>query len=248
MTGKPQTPVSRAKIFMTDGIDTITYSENANSPGLYQTPNSCFGIGGHTYTLKISKVDIDSDGNYEEYTAQTMMPVPVRFDSMLSYYGMNGDSIEGTVMSFGHYTTFYNGPDYLFDTLIVNNKGIFPLTDQFQFGAGMFTRDESGYKTEKVSTPGSAAQGWTGGAIERLKVNKGDTIRIVGLNFNKDQYEFLKEFDNNATSGNLIEDNLYDQLRIPANLPTNIQPSDKAAGYFFIYSISRISKVFEESK
>jgi hypothetical protein len=54
------------------------------------------------------------------------------------------------------------------------------------------------------------------------------------------------EFDNQTSSGDTFQDNLYDQLRIPYNLPTNIEPFDRAAGYFFIFSISRISKVFEE--
>ena len=37
----------------------------------------------------------------DSYTANSLMPVPVQFYSMVSYYGMNGDNIEGTVINEG---------------------------------------------------------------------------------------------------------------------------------------------------
>jgi hypothetical protein len=248
-TGRPQTVVSGAKTFITDGIDTFTYLENPGSPGLYQTPRTCCGIGGHTYTLYISNVDIDGDGSDEEYTAQTMMPMPVRFDSLVSFYGVNGDNIAGTVANLGYYTTFYGGPDYLYDYVIVNNSDTLSTISD-NLGTGWLTTQESFYQAKKENVPGLTANGRAAFWIEppRHVVKKGDTICIVGLNFNKDQYEFLKAFDNNTTGGSLMEDNVYDQLRIPANLPTNMQPSDKAAGYFLIYSVSRINRVFEAIK
>jgi hypothetical protein len=246
ITGKPQTIVSGAKIFVADGIETFGYIENKDTLGLYQTAGKVGGIGGHNYTLNISHVDIDGDGKYEIYTAQTMMPVPVRFDSMASFYGMNGDRIEGTICNIGYYTTFYNGPDYYLDKAIINNKGIWTITSDL--GNGKLTRDELYYKTKKVNTPGSILHGIESFFIEpqMATVNKGDTIYIVGINFNKDQFEFLKEFDNNTNNGDLFQNNIYDQLKIPTNLPTNIEPADKAAGYFFIYSVSKISKVFNQ--
>jgi hypothetical protein len=246
ITGRPQTIVSGAKIYVTDGVEIFDYIENIDTLGLYQTVGKVGGVGGHIYTLNISNVDIDGDGKYEKYTAQTMMPVPVRFDSMVSYYGMNGDNIEGTVRNSGYYTTFYNGPDYLYNYVIVNNKSFTTITDRL--GGGDFTRYEYQYKTEKVSTPGLVANGRADYWVEphQSVISEGDIICIVGLNFNKDQYEFLKEFDNNTTVGDLFQNNMYDQLKIPTNLPTNIEPADKAAGYFFIYSVSKISEVFNE--
>ena len=245
LTGVPQPIVSGAKVIITDGVDTISYFESTDSPGLYQTRNNCSGIGGHIYTLHISQVDINGDGRYENYTARSMMPVPVRFDSMVSYIGVSGDGVGGSVINTGYYTKFYNGPDYLYDYVKLNSKSLMDLTKRL--GNGDLTRGESEYKTKTVNIPGSVVRWGTYFAIEPkfAAVQNGDTISIVGLNFTKDQYEFLKEFDNSTTSGDLMMDNLYDQLKIPTNLPTNIVPSDKAAGYFFIYSISRIKKVFQ---
>ena len=247
-TGRPQAGVSGARIFITDNVDTMTYVESIASPGFYQTPAKCFGIGGHTYTLHISNVDIDGDGRFETYTAQAMMPVPVRFDSMTSVYGMNGDQIKGTICNTAYCTTSYNGPDYLYTYPVINSVALSSLSDDL--GNGDLTKEEPHYRIMKVNSPGSVLHGWVASYIEpqMRSVADGDTITFVGLDFNKDQYEFLKEFDNSTPSGNVIQDNLYDQLTIPANLPTNIEPSDKAAGYFFIYSVSRISTVFRGSK
>jgi len=247
ITGKPQTIVSGAKIYITDNTETFYYIENKDTLGLYQTAGKVGGIGGHIYTLNISNVDIDGGGKMDSYTAQAMMPVPLRFDSMVSYYNMNGDSVEGTVRNNGYYTTFYNGPDYLYYYVIVNNKSFITITDRL--GSRELTRDELQYRTIKVNIPGLVANGrvyiWV--EPQMSVINERDTICIVGLNFNKDQYEFLKEFDNNITSSNQFNnDNIYDQLKIPTNLPTNIEPADKAAGSFFVYSVSKISKVFNE--
>jgi len=105
------------------------------------------------------------------------------------------------------------------------------------------------YKVPKILNPGSVENYSSYFAItvaNNPAVVNGDTIRFICFNFTADQYEFLKEFDNNTSSDDTFGDNIYDQLKVPANLPTNIEPSNKAAGYFFIYSVSEISKVFKE--
>ena len=246
ITGRPQTTVSGAKIHVTDGIESVDYIENIDMPGLYQTIVKVGGKGGHRYTLSITNIDIDNDGKMDSYTANSLMAVPVKFDSIASYYGMNGDNIEGTVSNNGYYTTFYSGPDYLYNYFMVNSKNFYTLTDRL--GSGELTSHELQFRTIKVNTPRSIAHGVAYASIEPrdTKVHEGDTICIVGFNFNKDQYEFLKEFDNNTTGNDPFSGNIYDQLKVPTNLPTNIEPADKAAGYFFIYSVSKISKVFNE--
>jgi hypothetical protein len=69
ITGKPQTTVSGAKIYVTDGIETFDYIENRDTPGLYQTAGKVGGKGGHNYTLSITNIDIDNDGKMDSYTA-----------------------------------------------------------------------------------------------------------------------------------------------------------------------------------
>jgi hypothetical protein len=246
ITGKPQTIVSGAKIYVTDGIETFDYIENKDTLGLYQTVGKVGGIGGHNYTLSITNIDIDNDGKMDSYTANSLMPVPVKFDSLVSKRGLNGDG-NMAVNNYAYYKLFYNGPDYVYKSELLNNVGnISSITERL--GTGLIARDENEYKVPKVLNSGSFIKYWSYLSINSTVVN-GDIISFICYNFTTAQFEFLKEFDNNTTttSNNLFSsENIYDQLKIPTNLPTNIEPADKAAGYFFIYSVSKISKVFNE--
>jgi hypothetical protein len=242
ITGQPQTAVTGAKVYVTDNTDTFFYIEDKNTPGLYQTSGKCCGQGGRNYFLSITNVNID--GNKESYSAQAMMPVPMKFDSMVSFLGVNGDNIIGTVENRVYYKIAHNGPDYIHDYVIVNSDSLNTIRDEL--GSPDFLK--SMLRVSKVNNPGLPLSGWFAYFIEphMSKVSIGDTISLVCLNFTTAQYEFLQEFDRQTSGGNLLVDNIYDPLKIPANLPTNIEPSDKAAGYFFIYSISKISRVFNE--
>jgi hypothetical protein len=244
ITGKPQTIVSGAKIYVTDGIDTFDYIENKDTVGLYQTAGNVGGKGGHTYTLSITNVDLDKDGNMESYTARSLMPVPVTFDSLVSQRGLNGDG-NMAVNNYAYYKLYYNGPDYVYKSELLNDDDD-GTTIRDRLGTGVISRDENEYKVPKVLSPGSFRNYWSYLSINSTVV-KGDIISFFCYSLTAAQYEFLKEFDNNTSSSDLFNsENIYDQLKIPTNLPTNIEPSDRAAGYFFIYSVSKISKVFNE--
>ena len=241
ITGKPQTIVSGAKIFVTDGIETHEYVERKDTLGLYQTVGNIGGKGGHIYTLSITNIDIDNDGKMDSYTANNLMPVSITFDSLVSKRGLNGDG-NMAVNNYAYYKLYYNGPGYVYKFALLNNNVKTPtLTDRL--GLGEINSQE--YTVPKVVNPGSFIN-----YLSYLSINstvvKGDTISFICYNFTTEQFEFLKEFDNNTNSKDPFIDNMYDQLKIPANLPTNIEPADRAAGYFFVYSVSKISKVFNE--
>jgi hypothetical protein len=241
LTGRPQTVVTGAKIFVADNTEIFYYTENKETPGVYQTSGKCCGKGGHTYTLTITNIDIDNDGTMDSYTANSLMPVPVKFDSLVSSRGLNGDH-NMAVNNFAYYKLFYNGPDYVYKFESLNNVDVSMTTLTNRLGSGVLGNNE--YKVPKVLNPGSFKNYWSYLSINST-VNKGDTISFICFNFTNDQYNFLKTFDNNTSSTELFNsENIYDQLKVPTNLPTNIEPADKAAGYFFVYSISKISKVF----
>lgn len=242
ITGKPQTTVSGAKIYVTDGIETFDYIENKDMLGLYQTAGNVGGKGGHHYTLSITNIDIDNDGKMESYTANSLMPVPIKFDSLLSYRGINGDGPK--VINKAYYKLFFDGPGYVYPFALANNYIRYgTITDRL--GTGELTRFESWLKVAKVLYPDSIINLYAYFTINSSDVKIGDTINFICFGFTSEQYEFLKKFDNN-TNSQFNSDNIYDQLKIPSNLPTNIEPADKAAGYFFVYSVSKISKVFNE--
>lgn len=241
VTGEPQKMVSGARIFITDNIDTIYYKESNSTPGSYFTTSKCFGKGGQTYFLSITNIDIDNDGKMDSFVATEMMPIPVKFDSLVSKYGINGDHNQA-INNLAYFKIMYNGPDYLYKYTQVNNQDQYTITDQL--GSGEFTRFEKDFKMIKVNNPGSFQSAVNYLSINNLKAVKiDDTITFVGYNLTTNQFNFLKTFDDNT--GDSFKNNFQDQLSVPVNLPTNIQPSEKAAGYFMIYSISKISTVFK---
>lgn len=241
-TGVPQTIVSGATIYLTDNIDTFYYVESISTPGLYQTLDKCCGKGGKTYFLSISNIDIDKDGIMDSYSANDLMPVPVSFDSLVSRRGLDGDN-NNVVKNWAFYKIKYNSPDYIYPNVLLNNQ-IEYGTITNRLGTGELTRFEKDYKVPKIVNPDSVLNYWSYLSIN-AQVENGDTISFFCSNFNIKQFKFLQQFDNN-TNGDPFLDNMFDQLKIPANISTNIEPSNKAAGYFFIYSKSRISKVFHE--
>jgi hypothetical protein len=247
ITGQPQTVISGAKVYVTDKIDTIYYVESNDTPGLYQTKNKCFGIVGHTYYLSISNIDVDNDGQNESYNASGLIPVPVKIDSMLSYRGVyeNGDAGGApAIYNDIYFKILYNGADNI--RLMVNNKS------ELDIRSWIIRNQCNGViYIPKITSPDSIQKRvytsllFTDASGALNPVNNDDTLTCNCVNLMKSQVEFLTQLANNSTY-DLFSDNYSDQLKIPVNLPTNIQPSDKAAGYFFIYSVSRIKKVFKE--
>jgi hypothetical protein len=244
ITGRPQAVVSGATIYLTDKTDTFNYIENRDTLGLYQTLGKCRGKGGHIYHLSITNIDIDKDGKLDSYTANSLMPLPIKFDSLTSKRGLDGDRNMG-VINRAYYKTFYNGPDYVYPYVLLNKLHLYgTITDRL--GSGEINRAEKGLIAPKVVSPGSFVNNFSYFSISKNTVVKGDTISFICFNFTKEIYGFLKEFDNNTYSGDSFQENIYDQLKIPSNVSTNIEPAGKSAGYFFVYSVSSISKVFYE--
>jgi hypothetical protein len=245
-TGKPQTTISGAKIYVTDKIDTFNYIENTSTPGIYQTPNMCRGIGGHTYYLTISNIDVDKDGIMETYSAKGIMPVPVILDSMKSTRDtlINGDpGGSPAIFNYIYYKILFNGPDDIY--MQINNKGEYEINDwQVDNSVGAYMSSVSEINNQD--------------SIKKLNVliylfttynavAKGDTLICNCMNLTKNDFTFLIQLSkNNSSSTNGFKNNFYDQLNIPVNLLTNIESNNKVAGYFFIYSVSKISKILNE--
>jgi hypothetical protein len=242
ITGSNQSVESGAKVYVTDKIDTFYYEENDSTPGLYETLGKCYGKGGTVYYLSITNIDIENDGQMDSFSANVMMPVPIKFDSLVSKTGINGDG-DMAVNNYAYYNVFYDGPDYIYKYTLLNNQSDYGTLSS-RLGTGEISAFEREYKVPKVSYPDSFINYRSYLSINS-EVLKGDTITFICNNYTTNQFEFLQAFDNNA-SGDLFMDNFYDQLNVPSNLPTNIEPYNKAAGYFFVYSVSRINKVFNE--
>ena len=68
--------VAGASVSIDDGVTVHVLRESDTLPGWYSTSPDYHGVPGRTYTLRIANVDIDKDGEPEDYSAaSTMNPV-----------------------------------------------------------------------------------------------------------------------------------------------------------------------------
>ena len=65
--------VTGARVTLDDGISVHPLEESDTRPGWYYTTPDYFGVPGRTYTLRIGDVDIDQDGEPEDYSATSRM-------------------------------------------------------------------------------------------------------------------------------------------------------------------------------
>lgn len=236
VSGIRPTVVTGARVYLTCNTDTIHFIENKDTSGLYQTPTKCYGVGGKTYRLHITDVDVDKDGKIDSFTSISTMPIAIKFDSLKfdsGYYG-NGKYIQCNT---AYYQSTSNGPDYVYDFISINGNEISPLSKKL--GHGELKMAMSSIEQTTPKQPHFLYFG-----SDNKFAHPGDRVTYTAYNFTRKQYDFLLAFDNN-TNGDPFIDNIFDQLTIPNRLGTNIEPSQKAGGYFMVYSISRISKEYQ---
>jgi hypothetical protein len=70
----PSPRVSGAVVELSFNDQTLVLPESNLLPGLYETEEAFRGVPGTTYTLHIRQVDVDGNGEYEEYQAESTMP------------------------------------------------------------------------------------------------------------------------------------------------------------------------------
>jgi hypothetical protein len=75
-------PVSGAQVVVSDGYSREQLIEATEMPGFYLMENGFAGEPGNYYTLTISGVDVDDDGEEESYQAFSYMPEVVVPDSI----------------------------------------------------------------------------------------------------------------------------------------------------------------------
>lgn len=85
-SNQPAPAVSKALVELEMGETVLRLEESAAVPGLYQTPVAFRGKPLTTYRLLISQVDVDNDGTFESYEAETTMPDVPLLDSIRLVY------------------------------------------------------------------------------------------------------------------------------------------------------------------
>jgi hypothetical protein len=223
--------VSNATVTITDGTNTYPLVENANEKGVYETVPSVYGVTGETYTLNISNIDIDGDGIMENYNASSYLKGMSTIDSIsLTYQKFSKDESAWII---NLYAWDLGGTNYY---LVKAAKNGILLTDSIkEYGRavneGFSGRYYSGFGVYYLSQ---------NKIDERLK--KGDTVTLIMNCITEEYYRFLEGFQKEYGG------------KIPifsgpsSNVTTNIEPKDKAVGFFAAYSVEKKSVIFDKDE
>jgi hypothetical protein len=226
---KPE-PVSNAAVTISDGTQTFLLIENPAEKGTYLTDSTVFGIPGKTYSLNISNVDINNDGSMEVYKSSSVLKNQNPVDSISIIYddkspAGKGWNINLFARDIGGGRNFYLIKLYKNNVLLSDSAfKLYSLADNSGFEGGYYNGFTAYFLSEERKD-------------ERIK--KGDTITLEMNGITQDYYRFLLDF---------IEE-YYPKTPIfsgpSANISTNIEPKDKAVGFFAVYSVSRKSMIYK---
>ena len=229
--------VKGAMVYITDGVDTIVYHEDMANRGHYLT-DPVAGKRNTLYRLCIDIIEPDSDPVH--LFAESMLSDNVDcIDSLVikPYNGNNdsvptvffGDTIEWLVP----YFQSLPDPNITYMPLIYKNDTL--MTDSL---------------TQQMMIPVGGYAGYYINGPEMLEQNKeipiyyfrksdlrvGDRIR-AGLQSIPADYIYFYYSVMMSTSNNPM-------MGAPANVTTNIQPTDKAVGWFMTASVTSAETVF----
>jgi hypothetical protein len=223
-------PVTNALVRITDGTDTFLLKENQDKKGIYETLPNITGQEKHTYKLLISNIDIDNDGIMENYTAEEYMNPSVTIDSIhVVFRKPRGPEGLGN----WRITCFAQEPEtegncYLFRIM---KNGVM-LTDSLDEYEVQYDYMFNGKYLSNVRV-GSVRK------TEKDSVNIGDIITLESGNITSAYADFISETQ-------ITRNGSVPMFGGPsANVWGNIYPLGKALGYFSVYSVYKVDRIYK---
>jgi len=231
--------VSGATVYVTDGLDTMYYFEDAEQPGHYFT-DSVAGRKNTVYRLCVEATDLD--GVSHSLFAESLIPDNVEsIDSLaIKHYNGSNDSIPSVFLVDTVewvYPYFQSLPDpgiiympkvWKNDTLVSDSLGMTLMIPQGGF-AGYYVNGPEMLESNKEIPIGY---------FLRSKLRDGDEIRADLYSITSDYYNYFYSI--------LISTGSNPMLGAPANVNSNIQPEGEGVGWFFTASVVTGSTVFRK--
>ncbi|WP_321321398.1 DUF4249 domain-containing protein [Labilibaculum sp.] len=219
-------PVTNATIKVSDGTSDFMYEET--SPGFYESSNEFSGISGKTYFLSVSNIDIDHDGETENYEARSFMPFPHKIDSIEMNYDEKHIDEEGDKKEYWLLSLYLKdnieSEDYYGFACQINNVLVHDTITEVVIAEDTFFNGEN-------------SKGVEVGFFDQEKpdeiIHANDLITLETYAMTEDYFDFVNELQ------------FMDMEQIPlfsgppANIRSNI--TNGAVGYFAVYSITRSS-------
>lgn len=229
--------VSGATVYITDGVDTIVYYEDSENKGHYFTDF----VAGKRNTLYRLCIDIDEpDGEPVQLFSESMLSDNVEcIDSLVikPYSGSNdttptvffGDTIEWV---FPYFQSLPD-PNIIYMPMIYKNDTLLTdtLNQQMMIPVG-------GYAGYYINGPEMQLQNKEIPIyyFKKSDLRNGDRIRAGLQSIPADFLYFYYSIAMSSGSNPL--------LGAPANVITNIQPTDKAVGWFLTTSVTSAETIF----
>lgn len=226
-------PVKSATINVTDGTNNYNFIET--KPGYYESETEFAGEPGKTYSLSITNVDVNNDGEMEEYFASSTMKQPYAVDSIRLHFDPEYESERGPDEDEeGEYwlVSLYmkddiKTEDYYGFACRVNNVLVHDTITEVLVQEDTYFNGE----TTKGVDVGELNQDKPD---EVLQIN--DVVTLETYAIDEGYYDFVYQFQEMDEEQNMFSGP-------PGNITTNI--SNGAIGYFAVYSITRTSVVLQ---
>lgn len=231
--------VSGATVFVTDGVDTAYYYEDAEQIGHYFTDS----VAGNKNTMYRLCVEIpEPDGSVQQVFAESIIPENVESIDSLVVKHFNG--VDDTMPSMFFmdtiewlYPYFQSLPDPNIIYMPMVYKNDTSLTDSLKV---------------RMMIPQGGFAGYYVNGLEMLQSNKEIPIAYFrrsqlrdGDRIHADLYSITPEYYYYFYSL-LISSGSNPLLGAPANVSTNIQPEGKGVGWFFTASVVSSETVFQK--
>lgn len=233
-SNKPAEAISGATVTLSDGISTITLTENPNKKGAYNTPANYFGVVGRTYTLTINNVDINSDGIKEQFQATSTIPTKYQVDKISvteeRSFGSNRWLVNVWMQDPPAERNYYLIKAYRNDTCVTDSMQLWGIASDEIF-KGYYLDNVRMISLEDIPS-------------QRPKANDKITLEVSGIS------EDYMYFVNDVILEYWGRNPLFGGQ--PANVRTNIKQTaptgetQKAHGYFAAYSTARASTIYKK--
>ena len=231
--------VSGATVYVTDGVDTVYYHEDAEQIGHYFTDS----VAGKKNIMYRFCVEIpEADGSIQQVFAESIIPENVEsIDSLVvkHFNGLNDtmpstffmDTIEWL------YPYFQSLPDPNIIYMPMVSKNDTSLTDSLKVRMMIPQGGFAGYYVNGIEMLESNKE-IPIGYFRRSKLRDGDRIHADLYSITPEYYYYFYSL--------LISTGSNPLLGAPANVSTNIQPEGKGVGWFFTASVVSSETVFRK--
>jgi hypothetical protein len=222
--GKSSPPVTGAALQISDG--SAVYKLNEDSPGVYSTDSSVFGVPGMTYTLNIKLAS--PVGGYNDYTAISELYPVSHLDSVSLAY--HPDWSENGIWEVKCYVQDPPTEDFYRFLVSKNMKMLSDTLDEW------FVTDDRFFN-------GNYAYGAPIAYLQQDKndeiLKEGDTVTVEMNSIGSGYANFIWEAQSEIRGSNPLFSGP------PANVKGNI--NNGAIGFFAAYSASRYSTVVSDT-